>query len=243
MRLLSLFFAALMLLPATGARAQHNPVVLELFTSQGCSSCPPADALLAELSRQPGILALSLPVEYWDYLGWKDTLAMPAFTRRQKTYAKNLNLRSVYTPQMIIDGVTDAVGSRRAHIERAVQLRTDMLGGSRVPIRFNEQGNAVEIHIGEGEKTNTETTLWLVRFNKQTQVEINRGENAGKTITYTNVVRDMSPIGMWNGAAQTYRLSKMSLSAQGYDGCAVILQKHDAGPILGAAELDLDLWN
>ena len=222
----------------TAAQADAaNPILVELFTSQGCSSCPPADAFLHELAERDDVIALSLPVDYWDYLGWKDTLAMPAFTQRQQAYAKQLHLRGVYTPQMIIDGVTDAVGSRRRHVERAIELRAEMIGTRRVPITAIDQGAAITIHIGAGEPPKHEATLWLARYNRRMPIDITRGENAGKTVIYTNVVRELTPIGMWNGAALELRLPKSSLRAQGYDGAAIILQDDDTGPVLGATRL------
>lgn len=230
----------LSIVPTTAPTATQvdaeNPILIELFTSQGCSSCPPADAILHELATRDDVIALSLPVDYWDYLGWKDTLAMPAFTQRQQAYAKQLNLRSVYTPQIIIDGVTDAVGIRQHHIERAIELRAEMLGTRRIPITPVDQGTAIVIRIGDGAPPKHESTLWLVRYNRHMTVNITRGENAGKTMTYTNVVRELTPIGMWDGTALELRLPKSSLRA-GYDGAAIILQADNTGPILGAARL------
>ena len=235
---LSLVFTVVLGSPIAPADTSR-PIVVELFTSQGCSSCPPADAYLGELAARDDVIALSLPVDYWDYLGWKDTLATPAFTQRQRAYAHRLNLRSVYTPQIVVDGVTDAVGSRRGHVERAIELRGDMLGNARVPVTFAQAGTAIAIRVGAGEPPKDEATLWLVRYNRATTVEIERGENAGNTFTYANVVRELTPIGMWNGDPLEMKLPKASLSAPGYDGCAVILQEDGPGPVLGAARLDM----
>jgi len=214
-----------------------RPVVVELFTSQGCSSCPPADALLLELAKRDDVLALSMPVNIWDYLGWRDTLAQPAFSERQRNYVERLGGRSVYTPQMVIDGVTDAVGSREGHVTRAIELRNEMKDHD-VPIAFAHDGNTVTIDVG-ADATATEATLWLVRYVRETPVEIKRGENAGETVTYVNVVKEMTPIGMWKGGELTLTLPKASLIAQGYDGCAAILQEDGNGQILGAAVLDM----
>jgi hypothetical protein len=231
---LALAMSAFMLSPAIAER----PTVVELFTSQGCSSCPPADALLLELAKRDDVLALSMPVNIWDYLGWRDTLAQPAFSERQRSYVERLGGRSVYTPQMVIDGVADAVGSRKGHVTRAIELRTEMKHHD-VPVEFSQTGNALTIDIG-ADASAKEATVWLVRYVRETPVEIKRGENAGETVTYANVVKEMTPIGMWNGDALTLTLPKASLIAQGYDGCAAILQEDGNGPILGAAVLDMD---
>ncbi len=217
--------------------AAERPIVVELFTSQGCSSCPPADALLHTLAEREDVLALTLPVNIWDYLGWRDTLATSAFTHRQRAYVERLGGRSVYTPQMVIDGVTDAVGSRVAHVTRAIELRSEMKEND-VPVHFGLNGDTVTITVGAG-ASGKEATLWLVRYVKQTPVVIERGENAGETITYANVVREMTPVGMWKGEVITLTIPKASLIAQGYDGCAAILQEDGNGPILGAAVLEL----
>lgn len=217
--------------------AAERPIVVELFTSQGCSSCPPADALLRELATHDDVLALTLPVNIWDYLGWRDTLATSAFTERQRNYVAHLGGRSVYTPQMVIDGVTDAVGSRVGHVTRAIELRREMKSND-VPIRFSHDNNTVTITVG-ADASGKEATLWLIRYVKATPVTIERGENAGETITYANVVREMTPIGMWKGGVITLNLPTSSLIAQGYDGCAAILQENGDGAILGAAVLDM----
>lgn len=217
-----------------------SPIVVELFTSQGCSSCPPADAYMNDLSQRENVLALSLPVDYWDYLGWKDTLASPAHTNRQRAYQKALGTRNVYTPQMVINGQAHAVGSNRSLVEEAIakQRTSDTTPPS---IHFNKQGDILELKVSASAMPHDQkhATLWLVRYNKETPVTIERGENRGKTIAYVNVVREMMPIGMWNGTAVTIDMPMDSLMAQGYDGCAAILQADGQGPILAAAELNL----
>ncbi|MEQ9519191.1 MAG: DUF1223 domain-containing protein [Parvibaculum sp.] len=222
-------------LSLTPAQASERPIVVELFTSQGCSSCPPADAFLGELAHRQDVLALSLPVNIWDYLGWEDTFATPAFTQRQRDYVAKLGGRSVYTPQMVIDGVADAVGSREGHVNRAISLRQEMKQDD-VPVSFASNGDIVTLTVA-AKSGRQHATLWLVRYAKTTKVEIRRGENAGETITYTNVVRDMTPVAMWEGAALTLTLPKNDLMADGFDGCAAILQEDGIGPILGAATL------
>ncbi len=220
------------------AQAGERPIVVELFTSQGCSSCPPADAFLNDLAKREDVLALSLPVNIWDYLGWRDTLAKQAFTDRQRAYVQNLGGRSVYTPQMVIDGVEDAVGSRQGHVNSAIDLRRKMKKED-VSIDFVAEGDSIRLNVG-AVATEQEATLWLVRYVKETPVVIERGENAGTTITYSNVVREMVPVGMWKGDAISLTMPKSDLVGQSYDGCAAILQVGGNGPILGAARLDMD---
>lgn len=222
---------------ASFAQAGERPIVVELFTSQGCSSCPPADAFLNDLAEREDVLALSLPVNIWDYLGWRDTLATQTFTNRQRAYVRNLGGRSVYTPQMVIDGVEDAVGSRKGHVNSAIALRRNM-AKENVAIDFVTDGSSVQLNVGALE-TENEATLWLVRYVKETPVVIERGENAGETITYSNVVREMVPMGTWNGEAISLTLAKSDFVGQAYDGCAAILQVEGNGQILGAARLDM----
>lgn len=214
-----------------------TPVVVELFTSQGCSSCPPADAYLRELSQREDVLALSLPVDYWDYLGWKDTFASPAYTRRQKAYAEALGLRNVYTPQMVIGGMRDAVGSQQSTVEAAIQTCRENLAQTAVPVTFRTKKGMLCVEAAAGHAR--PATLWLVTYQKTGTVDIRRGENKGKELTYTNIVRDMMPLSSWKGDALKIDLPAKSLAATGYDGCAVLLQEEDQGRILGAARFEM----
>lgn len=234
-RLATLVLASLLI--AATARAETRPVVVELFTSQGCSSCPKADAYLRELAARDDVIALSFAVDYWDFLGWKDTLASPAFTKRQRAYAKALDLSGVYTPQIVVDGVAEGVGSRRAAIEQhiAKQSATPLP----VPLHFTDDGATLTLHVGAGKAPERAATLWLVRYAKEETVEIRRGENRGKTMTYAHAVRGLMPIGMWDGSATTVTLPKTEMLMQGYEGCVALLQMRDGGPILGAARIDL----
>lgn len=216
---------------------EQRPIVVELFTSQGCPACPPADAFLNDLAKREDVLALSLPVNIWDYLGWRDTLAKQAFTDRQRAYVQNLGGRSVYTPQMVIDGVEDAVGSRTGHVNSAIELRRKMMTED-VAIDFVPDGDSIQLNVG-ALATDKEATLWLVHYVKETPVVIERGENSGETITYSNVVRDMVPVGMWKGDAISLTFPKSDLVGESYDGCAAILQVDGNGQILGAARLDM----
>ena len=223
---------------AAPADSGAGRIVVELFTSQGCSSCPPADAFLAELARRDDVIALSLPIDYWDFLGWKDTLADPAFTQRQRAYADALGIAGVYTPQMVIDGSVDAVGSRRALVEEAVTKR-EMARTANVSLIVSPLEDRLRIRIGEGPVA-SDATLWLARFSRKIEVKIDRGENRGRTLTYTNVVRDFSPVAMWTGKPLEIDLAKKDLRGPGYDGCALLLQEKGVGPILAATEIRLD---
>ncbi|MGK2742509.1 DUF1223 domain-containing protein [Tepidicaulis sp. LMO-SS28] len=230
--------AALLPLPrlAAGAPAAA-PVVVELFTSQGCSSCPPADAYLRELSKRDDVLALSLPVDYWDYLGWKDTFASPAYTRRQKAYAEALGLRNVYTPQMVIGGMKDAVGSQKRAVEAAIQACKESLAAETVPLTFKKENSMICVEAAAGNPA--PATLWFITYQKKGTVEIKRGENKGRDLTYTNIVRDMTPLSSWNGSTLRIELPAKSLAATGYDGCAALLQEDGQGRILGAAKFEM----
>jgi len=235
---LLMFVAAFVALavPSADAGEMPRPVVVELFTSQGCSSCPPADRLLTELADEEDVLALSFFVDYWDYLGWKDTLASPAFTQRQRDYAHALGLRGVYTPQIVVDGLSDVVGSRASQVEAAIATRRSE--DLTIPLDIDWQGDMVDISLPEGEKPDRKNvTVWLVRFAKRQTVEIARGENSGNTFTYTNVVRDLAPIGVWRGDAMTVSLDRKTVLQGDMDCSAILLQVEGSGAIVGAARL------
>jgi hypothetical protein len=208
--------------------------VLELFTSQGCSSCPPADHLLASLARAPNVVALSFPIDYWDFIGWKDTLASPAFTARQKAYATARGDGRVYTPQTIVDGLVAEVGSDKPKIERAIRVNKGHEGALTVPMRLVEHGDVLHIDVGAG--PHTHANVYVLRVMKARTVVIGRGENSGRSITYTNVVRAMHQIGTWDGTSQSYDLTELKGYGEGY---VVLLQEGPPsrpGVILAAAK-------
>lgn len=217
------------------SQAGEHPVVVELFTSQGCSSCPRADAYLRDLAKEEDIIALSFNVDYWDYLGWKDTLASPAFSERQRAYARKLGLSGVYTPQMVVNGVAEGVGSRRGEIGDVIDAQKEH--PLSVGISFEDKGSSLTLNIAAGSAPEKPATLWLIRYATAEKIEIQRGENRGKTITYAHAVRELTPIGMWKGQAMTMTLPKSELLTRGYEGCVALLQAGDGGPILGAAEI------
>ena len=224
--------ASLAIAPTLTA-ATGGPIVVELFTSQGCSSCPPADALLGDLLKRPNLIALTFNVDYWDYLGWRDTLASAEYSRRQRAYAQARGDGQVYTPQMVIIGQTHVVGSRR----RAVDQGLSASAGTPVPMTMAEQGNEVIVEIAarpDGVPSG-EATIWIAMVVPQIDVEIARGENTGRNISYFNVARKLMPAGSWHGEAVRLTLPKNELFVDGATACAAILQSGGVGPILGAA--------
>ncbi|MEO8668686.1 MAG: DUF1223 domain-containing protein [Bauldia sp.] len=226
---------------ASTAETPAQPrAVLELFTSQGCSSCPPADKLLGEYVARDDILALSFNIDYWDYLGWKDTLASHEFSERQKAYSEARGDRQVYTPQIVVNGGEHVVGSNRTALDAAVSRAE--ASGLPVPIALTSTDDAVHVNIGAAtDPTQTKGTAWLVMYEPTVTVPIARGENRGETITYHNVVKKLRPIAMWKGEAMSVDLPKSEMSQAKVGRCAVLLQteKHKGlpGMVLGAAAL------
>lgn len=213
--------------------------VVELFTSQGCSSCPPADALAERLAEDDSdVLTILMPVDYWDYLGWKDTLASPVHSQRQRAYAARRGDRSVYTPQMVINGEEHVVGSRedqvRAALERAAPL------SAHVELKITDM--AVQASVsGALPKGTKMATVYFLRLQEQATVAIGRGENAGREITYVNVARNLQPIGMWEGGDEVFRMPKAKLMLGGDARCAILVQIEDEngpGQIIGAQVMD-----
>lgn len=224
-------------MPEYAQAGETRPVVVELYTSQGCSSCPPADALLAELARDPGVLALSFHVDYWDYIGWKDPFAAAAYTQRQRDYAATLGLRYVYTPQMVIDGKHDVVGSNRSAVMKAIERARTSAPQVAVSLDSTEGGRAV---LSAGAAPAEAATVWLIAFDDGHDTEVARGENRGRALHNSNVVRELTELGRWSGEAETFALDFAKAKAEGRGGCAVIVQQGSGGPIIGAAVYDLD---
>ena len=231
-QLLAALTAAWMVLPGAGM-AQSNPVVVELFTSQGCSSCPPADELMHKLAKRDDVIALALHVDYWDYIGWKDLFADPAYTKRQHRYAYRGGRDVVYTPQMIINGQEDVVGARA--MELADLITRHKQNAAVVTVSTKRDGNALRIDAQAVDGVpKGRLVVQLVRFSPKRRVEITRGENAGRTITYANVVEDWSVLGEWNPK------SPLSVEAD-LDGdlpAVVLIQQKGAGAILAAAKVE-----
>ena len=223
---------------AAGEPANATPVaVLELFTSQGCSSCPAADALMHDYVDRPDVVALTLPVDYWDYLGWKDTLASPKFTERQRAYSKARGDGRIYTPQMVVNGMVDTIGSHQGDIDRAITRSREIMMDKRISADVSSDGAVVTIAIGPGREANAglSGTVWLAVVKPVVEVEIQRGENKGRKAKYYNVVRDLMPVGSWSGQSTTIKLEQSSVRPDSKDRCAVLVQKGSTGPIVGAA--------
>lgn len=239
---------ALLTLSAPWSVAEEGairPVVVELFTSQGCSSCPPADEFAARMSGEENVLVLSLPVDYWDYLGWKDTLAQPAFTERQYAYAAVQRKKRVYTPQMMVDGQQDAVGSAE-HVVRGLveRRRTALASGAGADLRVEHGAEGVVAHVSSGLVGADSATLWLVHLDAGIEVAIGRGENRGRDITYAHVVREMSAIGRWHGGRWSVPVPTSAAAFAGaeYDGTALILQADPERGERGTGEVLSAVW-
>jgi hypothetical protein len=230
-RLLPVSIAALLLGVAMAhaqAPAVQPKAVVELFTSQGCSSCPPADALLREIAKDPAVIALTLPVTYWDYLGWKDTLGQDVFTKRQKFYAKARGDGQVYTPQAVINGASHIVGSDKTEIERA--LREQVPGALPAKLSLQEDGTTLRIKIAASASPSDKPAgVWILPVAKLVTVPITRGENEGRTITYANVVRGMVRVGEWDGGETTLTAPLTTTRAADSDSYIVVVQAETLG--------------
>lgn len=205
----------------------RHPTVVELFQSQGCSSCPPANANAIALSDRPDLLVLSFGVTYWDQLGWKDTFASPRYTARQWDYARALHHSDVWTPQVVVNGRADVVGVRRDELEGLIRHEDRGDGGPSITV----EGGRVSVGSSAAHRG---AEVLLVRYDPNiVQVPIQRGENAGKTLPHKNVVKDLVRLGEWSGAAQSYRLPPSPAGLK----TAVLVQAGPGGPILAAAKL------
>ena len=225
---------------ASAAMADAGEIrgVVELFPSQGCSSCPPADAQLARLAGEDDVLALSYHVDYWNYLGWADTLSSKASTERQYGYARTLGRKNVYTPQAVINGEDHVNGADGRAIDKLLGKLDSIGAGMVVDVSVDSDDDGLTISIGPGEG---KADIVAVYFDRSNTVDISRGENAGRTVTYHHSVRDMETVGMWNGEEITLKLPASVISAHPDRSCAILLQivgKDGApGRILGAAKI------
>lgn len=226
------FIAALAFLGlfhTTQAAAQNGPVVIELYTSQGCSSCPPADAMLHDLAKRDDVIALALHVDYWDYIGWVDIFAKPEFTARQHAYARAANSATVYTPQMVIGGVDHVVGSRSMQVMDLIQAHNRK--GNPIAVTVARNGDGVQIDAQPGGAG--DYVVQLVRYKPEETVSIRRGENAGRNLSYANIVTSWDIISRWDGSAPL----NIVAPANGPEPVAVIIQQGSNGPVVGAAQL------
>jgi hypothetical protein len=234
--------AAAVLAGVCGARAEPLGVV-ELFTSQGCSSCPPAESALGRLAADGDVIALTFSVDYWDYVGWKDTFAKPEFTKRQRGYAAARGEHGVYTPQAVVNGRDDVIGSDEPAIRAMLASLKKKGAGLSVNVKAAVRGDRVVVVVPAGTVPGGRAaSLWIAAFRPKETVAISQGENEGRRITYHNVVERWQVLGMWDGKPLTVEVPLGDIAQDKTGGLAVILQtKVDGkpGPILGAAKVDL----
>jgi hypothetical protein len=223
---------------AVSAGADGPTTVVELFTSQSCYSCPPAEAFLGELARQPGVIALEFHVDYWDDLvyglagRWKDVYSDPAFTRRQRAYNAVIKGKpTAYTPQMVIDGAQETVGSRRDAVQAAIEAASrDSRPRARVSVAPGPAGGLTVALEGAAAGA---AEVWLARFIVARTTQVKAGENNGKSLTNHHVVTELRRIGQWSGGPASVELPEVELGPE--EGCAILVQDDRPGPILGAA--------
>ena len=213
---------------AAALAASRSPIVVELFTAQGCASCPQADRMLEDVATRRGVVALTLPVDYWDYLGWADTFAAPAYTERQRAYARRLKVREIYTPEIVVDGRKEAAALDRPAVDGLIRdAFHDFADGPHVQLLH--AGARVRVSGGGG----AHADIWLVRYDPQEHsVRVKTGDNKGKLVVQSNVVRELTRLGGYGGGVRTYALPKPAT-----DGLAtlVMVQAVRGGPILGLA--------
>src|SRR5450755_4568966 len=218
--------------------------VVELFTSQGCSSCPPADKILGELARDPSVIALSMPIDYWDYLGWKDTLADARFSARQKAYSQMRGDREVYTPQVVVNGSVHVIGSDRAGIESAIGSTRKADSVMSVPVTMTLAGKQITVSVaasGNGPAA-MHGEVWICSISKAIPISVGRGENRGQEVTYYNVVRNLFKVADWTGAPGSWTVPLDKIAHDGIDGAVAYVQdgsREKPGPMLGAAYTSL----
>jgi len=246
-RYMALGTLAVALTAGISASAAEPRAVLELFTSQGCSSCPPADKLFGELSQDPTLIPLTLATDIWDYLGWKDTLAVAGHSKRQKAYSHARGDREVYTPQVVVNGVVQTLGSDQTAIERAIAQTRRNAATLSQPLTLTVASGRVTVAApstrSDASKSDAGAEVWLCPVSKAVEVAIGRGENSGHTITYHNVVRRWVKLGVWKGNADSWSIPLEDVKTEGVDAIAVILQNGTAampGAVIGAAMTSLD---
>ena len=236
--------AATVVQPSSAAELR---AVVELFTSQGCSSCPAADKLMGRLADDPTLVTMSLPVDYWDYLGWKDTLALHGHSERQRAYADARGDRAVYTPQVVVNGIVHVLGSDKAAIEAAIAKTDSTAAPLSLPIKMSVADGQVTVSVPDAKDAHRQAEVWLCPISGKVIVTVERGENRGRTLTYTNVVRRWVKLGDWNGKAESFTVPVSSLAGGHYslkdiDHVVVLVQSGATvkpGLMLGAATANL----
>ena len=233
---ISIMSVCAVLAPLTSASADgaKRPTVLELFTSQGCSSCPAADRLLGQYAERDDIIGLSFHVDYWDYIGWKDTFASKVTTGRQRGYGQSLNQRHLYTPEMVVEGRAHAVGSSRAEIDTLI-AGAEAAERPEVKVGLKLSDSVVVTSLRS--KKHLAAEVWLFEIDRRHDVDISRGENTGRVLTYHNVVRAVRRLGSWDGGAGDFSSDLKAARQAGRDGIVVVVQRLGQGPVLGAARL------
>jgi hypothetical protein len=220
---------------AVSAAQAQTRAAIELFTSQGCSSCPPADRLMGEFAADPALVPISLPIDYWDYLGWKDTLADPRNTARQKAYSKVRGDHEVYTPQVVVNGSMHVLGSDRAAIEKTIEQSRHNAAILSLPVKLSVDGNQIVVAVPEHA---ARAEVWICGLAKAVTVMIGRGENHGKTITYYNGARRWLKLDAGSAAARTYKVPFRDFDSEGVNAAAVLVQSgtpEKPSAVLGAA--------
>ena len=241
--------AAAMMIAAAGAHAQGagaasgsrsaaagNLAVVELFTSQGCSSCPAADRLFETYAKRGDLVALSYAVDYWDYLGWKDTLADPRFSKRQRAYSAARGDGQVYTPQIVVNGREHLVGSDAGALERSLARLSSAphnAGAPAIDVKSDDSTITVSLSRSNG-GAGEPATVWLVVVTPRVEVQVTRGENRGRHLVYFNVVRELMPVGKWTGEPSSFNLDRKAVLSSSSDFAAVLLQQGKGGPIVSA---------
>lgn len=234
--LTSVVVCTLLALPAFAGGGKK--VVVELFTSQGCSSCPPADAFLGELAKRNDVIALSFHVDYWNYIGWNDPFSSPEATARQRAYGRVMKKRYVYTPQMVVDGRAETVGSDRATVSSLIAMAA-AAQKIEIDVTHNKDGSA-DIRVPDALSGGARKgELWIGFYDAAVKTQVRAGENRGETITNANIVRSYKRIGDWDGNALATHVDLKALGATGRDGCVIVLQAPGHGPIIGAASFPL----
>lgn len=235
---------ALALTPAfwTGAMAQSMPLaVVELFTSQACSSCPPTDDMISSLSQRKDMIVLTLPVDYWDYTGWKDTLSLKQHAIRQRGYASSRGKSFLATPQIVVNGVHALKDHNETSVKQVAEKLAHNSGTLTLPVALSRDGDEIEVVL-PATPTPYRAEIWLTPVSRSRSIVVDQGENSGRTLHYSHVARGWTKVGDWHGEAATYRIPLSSLRHDGADQIVVLLQagsKSEPGPILGAASLNI----